>query len=430
MPNQRGFTTIVLFLGLSFVAIIVGMVYYTQFNHNLHLGNNSSKSGFGMDPKNWNAPTGGSVLYAENLPPCQGTELFNSPPAVEGTYNNISPLGHTSSYNGITEHVFPVDHMSFDLLHVTPGDHQTPSLPATLLAPADLELFQVSHTTYEQSGKETGNDYALSLAPCREVTLGFGHVTTISPKIQNAIDHPDQKNCRAPFTTGGVGSPTFKSCIYSTLLKLKSGEQIGTAGGPGVTTQGFDYAVYDMRIKPLPFVDPKYWTPQNLHSVCGLYYYPNGPVKTALLKKLNNTKKDGNGLPDCGTNMWDKAGTIQGNWVLPNTPTGKVPDPQGLSIARLYYDPSQGLIDWGGTIAPAGTLQFNIMSSGFINRDPADVKPDGSIYCFQFQDADLGPAFSFSIMMQLVDDKTLKVEYLKSICPSSPAFSNPTTYLR
>lgn len=382
----------------------------------------------GYNTKNWNAPTGGEISYAENLSPCVGTELFNSPPAVDDTYNNISPLGHTSSYNGITGHVFPVDHMSFDLKHVTPGDRMTPSLPAILLAPADVEIYQVSHTTYEKDGKVTGNDYAVFYAPCREVTGYFGHVTSISHKIQIAIDHADQKKCHAPFTTGGEGSLTFKQCNYSFLLSLKSAEKIGTAGGPDVMTQGFDYGVYDMRIQPLPFVDQKYWTPLNLHAVCGLYYYPDGTVKKTLLSKINNTKKDTNGLPDCGTNMWDKAGTIQGNWILPNTPTGKVPDPQGLTIMHLYYDPSQGLIDWGGTIAPAGTLQFKIKNSGFINRDPAEVKTDGMVYCFQ--DPSFGPAYSSSIMVQLVDSNSLKIQYLKGICPSSLTFSNPTTYVR
>src|SRR5258708_20643433 len=50
-----------------------------------------------MDTKNWNAPTGGEILYAQNLPSSKETKLFNSVPAVDGTYENISPLGQTSS---------------------------------------------------------------------------------------------------------------------------------------------------------------------------------------------------------------------------------------------------------------------------------------------------------------------------------------------
>ena len=430
MPNQKGFVPIALVLILITIAAI--NIYFIK-SHPGGVGIPQRALTItgtkpGLDIKNWNAPTGQEILYAQNLPSCQGTELFSSPPAVDGSYNNISPLGHTSSYNGNTGHVFPVDHMSFDLKHATPFDRMTPSLPAILLAPADVEVYQITHTTYERNSQVTGNDYSVSFAPCKEVTLYFGHVTSISPKLQNAVDHADQKKCQAPFTTGGGGSLTFKQCNYSLLLNLKSGEQIGTAGGPDVMTKAFDFGVYDQRIQPLPFINPKYWTPQNLHAVCGLYYYPSGALKTSLLNKINNTKKDANGNPDCGTNMWDKAGTIQGNWILPNTPTGKVPDPQGFSIARLYYNPSQGLIDWGGTIAPAGTVQFSITNSGVINRDPADVKADGLVYCFQ--DMLFGLTYSHSVILQLIDDSTLKIQYINGVCPSSLTFSNPATYSR
>lgn len=427
-----GVTTIFFILGLFYIFFYKSPSGITSLNSKYsHSGTFGSKtdSMFGSDSKSWNAPNGNEVLYAENLPSCQGTELFNSPPAVDGTYNNISPLGHTSSYNGNTGHVFPVDHMSFDLKHLTPGDRMTSSLPAILLAPGDIEIYKVSHTTYEKDGKVTGNDYAIFYAPCREVTGYFGHVTSISSKIQMAVDQTDKKNCQTPFTTGGGGSLTFKQCNYSLLLNLKNGEQIGTAGGPDVMTKAFDYGVYDQRIQPLPFINPKYWTPMNLHAVCGLYYYPNGPVKNSLLRKIDNTKKDPKGFPDCGTNMWDKKDTIQGNWVLPNTPTGyRVPDPEGLAVVHLYNDPNQGLIDWGGTIAPADRIQFPFTSSGLINREPGDIKADGQVYCFQ--DLSFGSANARSIKLQLVDSNTLKAEYHNGVCPSSPALSHPTTYVR
>lgn len=386
---------------------------------------------FDSNTRNWNAPTsgsGGGILYAENLPSCQGTELFNALPAVDDTYDTISPLGQTSANHGSPGHVFPVDHVYFNFKHVISGDYSSPSLPTTVLSPGDIEIFQINTITYEKDGKNIGNDYHLYFAPCREVTAYFGHLSTLSSQLQNAIDHADQKSCGAPFITGSPANTTLKPCSYSLLLNVKSGEEIGTAGGPGAVASSFDFGVYDQRIQSLPFINPKYWTPLNLHTVCGLHYYPDGSVKTSLLNKINNAKKDAGGFPDCGTNMWDRAHTAQGNWVLPNTPIGRVPDMQGLAAVHLNTDPSQGLIDWGGAIAPADRIQFSIAGSGVINRDPADVKADGSVYCFQ--DTSQGTTYARSVKLQLVDDNTLKAEYLAGACPSFPAFSSPTTYFR
>ncbi len=382
-----------------------------------------------MNTKKWNAPTegvGGNILYAENLPSCQGTDLFNSPLAIEGTYDSISPLGQTSSPG----HTFPVDHLYFNLKRTTQGDYSSPSLPATILSPGDIEIFQINTIMYEKDGKDIGSDYHIWFAPCREVTAYLGHVTSLNSKIKNAIDHADQKSCGTPYSTGSPPNTMLKPCSYSLLLHLKSGEEIGTSGGPSVMTflAAFDLGVYDQRIPALPFINQRYWTPHNLHAVCGVHYYPDGPVKASLLSKINNVKKETSGFPGCGTNMWDKIGSAQGNWVLPDTPVGRVPDMQGLAAIHLNTDPSQGLIDWGGAIAPADRIQFTIVSNGVVNRDPADIKVDGSVYCFE--DTNHRSANARSVMLQLVDNNTLKAEYLNSACPSFLAFSNPTTYSR
>jgi len=434
--RQQGITPASGFFGALTRSLVIAMqgIDRKQFFDSSQSSPSTSNNGNGSgQAPAWNAPTGGGIggiLYAQNLPSCQGTELFNSPLAVEGTYDSISPLGRTSANSGNVGHVVPVDHLYVNFKRTTPGDYSSPSLPATILAPGDIEIFEISTLTYEKDGKDIGSDYHLYFAPCREVTAYFGHATALSPKIQTALDHADQKSCGAPYSTGSPPNTIEKPCNYSLLLNLKSGEEIGTAGGPGVMTYlaSFDFGVYDQRREPLPFVDPKYWTPLNLHAVCGLYYYPDGPIKTNLLKKIDNTKKDANGLPDCGTNMWDKAGTLQGNWVLPGTPTGRVPDMQGFVAMHLNTDPSQGLIDWGSGIAPADRIQFSFANSGVVNRDPADVKADGSIYCFQ--DMNHGTTYARSVILQLVDDNTLKAQYVRGACPSSPAFSNPTTYVR
>ena len=373
---------------------------------------------------NWNSPQIGEVTEALSMPSCQGTNLFSSPVVDPATIGYIDPLGHTSSYNGNAGHVIPVDHMYFNFRHTDPNDFTSPTLPTTVLSPGNLEIFQVKSVTYINNSTKavTGHDYTLYMAPCKEVTVYLGHIDTISQTIQSAVDQAtgDKKYCQPDNVMDGT---IFRSCTYAMLLNVKAGDQIGAAGGSGISTMAFDFGVYDMRIKSLPFIDQKYWTTQNLHTVCGLNYYPNGAVKTAQFQKVKNTKL-ANGLPDCGTNMWDKAGTIQGNWVLPGTPTGPVPDQPGLAIVPYNNDPSQGDLDWGGTIAPADRILFKMVSSGIINRDPSQVTPDGKIYCYD------SSTYNGRIVLQLADTNTLKIERQRGSCPASPSFTNPTTYVR
>lgn len=413
--------------------LIGGVAGYQSYKHHQRQNQFTANHTNGPIPSNGPAPTIGhsshQIVQASNLPACKGTELFKVPIADPGSYDYIDPLGHVSSYNGNTQHVFPVDHMYFSLRHTVPGNLNAPSVAVPIVAPADVQVWQVLDTSFEKDGQVSGHDYAVGLAPCADVEIILGHVNVLNPAIQDAITHPNFKNCGDPYATSGAGSPTYRTCTYSLALMLKSGDSVGSAGGPGVTTSAFDYGVYDERIQPLPFVAAKYFTAQNLHAVCGLQYYADGPAKTSLLRTVKNTQKAANGLPDCGTNMWDKPGSARGTWVLPDTPTnGSVPDAQGLSVIPLNNDPSQGVIDWGGTIAPADQIHFPIAASGLINRDTADVKADGQVYCFQ--DTAGGIAYARSVELQLVDEHTLKAAYLKGTCPSRAVLSNPTTYVR
>lgn len=425
--HQNGFAhlaLIVVFLVVVAVIALAGWQVFSRRNdggyHPYVTDMHHSYGGPGTGGPAWNDPRNNEVLEAANMASCRGTSQFTSPIADLSTIDYIEPLGHTSSYNGNSQHVFPVDHMYVSLRHTQPSNPQSDTLSATVLSPGDIEIFQVKDVTYLKNNQVIGHDYTMYMAPCKEVTIYLGHIDTVSQAIQNAVAQAtgDKKFCQPDFTQDGT---TFRPCGYSVLVNVKAGEQLGTAGGPGVRTQAFDYGTYDARVAPLAFVDQKYWTPENLHAVCGLNYYPAGAVKTAQFQKLKSTKITA-GLPDCGNNMWDVAGTLQGNWILPGTPTGPVPDMQGLSIAPYDMDPSQIVVDWGGTIAPADRVTVHTAASGVINRLPSQVTADGKVYCY----SDSYKAVS----IQLVDGSTLKAEEHSGSCPRTPVLANPTTYAR
>lgn len=384
----------------------------------------------GQSGPNQSGGNQGSFMPGNDLADCQGTSLFSVPLAAENAYDRIIPLGNNGSSNGVAGHVFPVGHLYFTLFRSQPGNYESPTVPAAVVAPSDLEIFEVTATDYQQDGKTIGHDYQILFAPCKGVAVRLDHINTLSSGVQKALDG-GTKSCEGSFSTG-PGSPVFVPCRYSLNLKLRSGDAIGSARGPrqgGFMVNSFDFGVYDLRIPPLPFIDSKYWGGLTARAVCGIGYYSDGPVKTALFNKLQTTRIAANGLPDCGTSMWGKAGTIQGNWVLPGTPGGSPPDNEnGLAISRLNTDPNQGDIDWGGTIAPADRILFPIKDSGALNRDPAQVTADGKIHCYEDQSD--GPARARSVNVQLVDADTLKVEYHAGACAANASFSKPTTYVR
>lgn len=445
--DQFGFAPIILIVsvvillavGVGGYMVLTHMPQYGQ-QHPIYQGNhvaygqgsnngqnqNENQGQQGGNNLNWNSSALNEISEAENLPSCQGNAILNSPIADISTFAGIEPLGNVSSYNGNSQHVIPVDHMYVDFKRQGGSTSpQSPTLPATVLSPANIEIFQVSAVDYVKNGQVYNHDYTIYFASCKEVVFYYGHINTITKPIQDAMDAATDKTCPTPNVIDNV---TYKSCTYGMTLKMNSGDKIGTAGGPDEkNTVSFDFGTYDSRGKPAAFIDMAYETPYNLHSVCGLDYYPDGAVKTSLYQKVENTVKNAQGFPDCGTNMQDKENTIQGNWYLPNAPkNGQVPNAQAIVFIHKNTNAKNGVVDWGGTIAPANRFEFTPSTSGLINREPSQVTADGNIYCYY----DTVYGLSGKVLVQLTDSKTVKVEYQAGSCSASNNFKKPTTYIR
>ena len=424
--KTKGAQKYLIVLIVAVVAIIIAAVYLilgsSLVNYSgSHTGNYSQAGNYSVSNYSAGNSSHASSYYpTTDLASCQGTELFNVSPAVPGTYKYLEPLGHTSSYDGNAGHVIPADHMYF---YFTDPQNSSPSDIATIVAPANVEIYNIVSKTYVNNGIVTSHDYQIWFSPCTQVYGLFDHVDRINSTLQTAITDSKQRTC-SNFTTG-PGSPTYETCNYAVNLKLKAGQEIGTAGGPNVSTYAFDFGVYDLRNPPLPFVDQKLYS-YSLYAVCGISYFKNGSVKNGLYNSLETTLVEPNGLKDCGSNMWDKAGTIQGNWIIPGSQVqGVLPDNQyGLSIAPMDTNPSENVIDWGGMISPANRISFTPTNSGTVNRNPANVTADGNIYCYQ----DINS--STILYIQLINSTAMKIEFHTSSCPSNPSFSNAMVYVR
>jgi hypothetical protein len=76
-----------------------------------------------------------------------------------------------------------------------------------------------------------------------------------------------------------------------------------------------------------------------------------------------------------------------------------------------------------------GAMEYIPNHSGFINREPSEVRADGNTYCYEPQD-NLWFTVGGKILVQLIDDHTLKVEHKEGSCNDNESFITPFVYER
>lgn len=386
------------------------------WNPNQNNYTDSHNSGYGEEfPSPVDCPSNGTLTY---------------PPADLDSFDYIIPLGNLNPPG----HTFPTDHIyfSFKTQSGNPKDFNSPTLPVKVFAPADITIFAVRQgTATTSSGSST--DYRLDFTTCPQVFFYYDHIAVLDPRIQAVLNTTSPQQCGE----NNQGGQDYRACFYRASLSLKAGDLIGIAGGPGSNAylRAFDFGGYDLRTPELAFMD-KQRIPgqpdQFLHTVCPLDYYRDASLKASLYQKVQNTKVNADGLPDCGTPMQDLPGTIQGNWNTQNSLVQQGPQDWNtqLAIVHLNTDPSQGVISLGGTLSQGGRTQFGVAKTGAVNREPREVTADGNVYCYQGQQITFGGKSAGHFLFQLIDNYTLKAEYSSGDCSGTFKFQQPVTYIR
>ncbi len=388
-------------------------------NYNPNAPQEQSNVGFAMAGNNGDTTTA-------NLPDCTSNTLFDHLPTDTTAYTGVEPLGHM---NG--EHVLPdqADHVYINIVSAS----NTSSQLTTVYAPGNVTLLQAMKKSNYINGSNV-TDYLLEFSPCKSVIFTYDHIRNLNSKILNAI------NGKTPICQqGGV----HLSCTYPNLsVKLSSGEKIGTAGGPDTFSLAFDFGGADIRTKQLAFLDtsPSVQTgvtgDSYFHTVCPLDYFTSA-LKNALYSKLTIKNAGANGIPACGTTMQDLAGTAQGNWYHQGaTQAYQGLDIQGaLAIVHSNLDPTKGVISAGIDLFPnngdlGAQIEFTPQASGYINREPSQIKPDGHTYCFDGPIMSGGNGEEGHVNIQFINTTTLHLNYGNGACAANPTVTNPLTYVR
>jgi hypothetical protein len=330
------------------------------------------------------------------LASCGSTKgVFTIPPVALADFFGWVPLGNLNPPG----HTFPTDHQ---YIYVNNPESSAPRRTVNVVAPSDIVI---THARTSTESPDNITDYTIDFTPCAEVAAEFGHVLTIDPSILSQIGAIDQ------FCNSYSPSPgsTYTSCESANIaIKVSAGTVIGTAGGPAPHSFGLDFSLWDAREAPLSYANPARWnsSPDKIDQlhVAGASDYFAEPAATQIAPRVGSF--DGvtarTALPLGGKIDFDVLGTALGIWFNPSQPTQ--PEYNHFAIVPDNIDPSKidispGLLRYW----TRGLVSYAPQATGFVNRNPVDIKADSHIYCMEYPGA-------WAMLMQLSDDTTLWVE--------------------
>lgn len=349
------------------------------------------------------------ILFpSESLPSCnEKKELFTVSPVSFEDLNVVIPLGSLNP----SSHVFPTDHI---YMNVKRDEILDMPKSAMVVSPGEIYIIQIS--SYEHiSANSSFTDYDLEFYPCKEIYAKFGHVTSISKKLQEKFDQ-SYGECNSYST----GATYVKRCNKRVNVKLEAGDEIGTTGGFKGAAAGLDFWLADYRKEKINYANPSRWGKISFYITCPIdYFIPDIRNKMYLL--LNRARSI---EPICGTIEQDIAGTAQGVWFVKGT-TNIYPEDLHLALAHDNIRPlnevfsvGMSLLDYG---LSSGTYHFSPKHSGMVNRDFKEVLPDGTIYCYDSLSGKFGDQISKRIILQLTSPTTLKIQgQAMSSCDTEP----------
>ncbi len=347
------------------------------------------------------------LFPTEILPSCADRkELFTISPVSFDDLDVIAPLGSLNP----SDHVFPTDHMYFNVKYSEAGE--TYPLRAKVFSPGEIYITQISSAEHISSNQPF-TDYDLEFYPCKEIYAKFGHVTSISPKLQEQFDQSFGE-CTS-YSTGGTD---FKRCNKKVNIKLEAGEEIGTTGGFRGAAAGLDFWLADYRTNQITYANPDRWGGISFYIACPIDYFTSN-VKNNLFAIVRNRRMI---EPVCGTIEQDIIGRAQGVWFLERSQSSPNEDSH-VALAHDNFNPLKGVFSIGTSITglDSNTYSFDPQSSGFINRDFADVIP-GNIYCYDSLTKKFdNQASPFRIILEMTSDTKIVIEKQdESICGSKP----------
>ncbi len=338
------------------------------------------------------------------------------------------------------DHTFPTPHFYF----YTKNPYDTSDIEAPVYSPADLRLTSVSLRHYDalRGGTPNYTDYQLTFSVCADVDIYFIHVRSITFKPIVDLIEAQKSRCRwnQDGGTNTGGGSNEQSCNLEvprdSVITMAAGDPLGTTGDKqGVG--GLDMGMRDYRVNNgRDFINVQHHCPgtgneHNVYARCSAVC-PLDYVSSTERAKYIDLFSDGMGRaattePKCGTVHWDIPKTAQGYWFTTNPAYANRHEEFDLFMAKSPLDASIEVFSMGRSVPnlEGRIYAFTPKTSGLTNRRFAEIT-DAQTYCYDGLnngDPQRAPPSSFVLVVQLVNDTTLKVEMQSRSTCGNGAFS-------
>lgn len=332
----------------------------------------------------------------------EGTVTFSRSIIDENAYSSINPLGDLSPDDG---HTFPTDHGAFWLTHASgssPADN--------VYAPADGTIIKIRYT------KEANyNDYIMYIAHTNTFYSYIGHMSEIDSSILDKTG------------TLSEGENNFNE----NPPEITKGQTIGKTGGTGEAQNSMYWGILDAD-KTLQYANTERY---NIYShTTHFIEYCDETLQTTLIGQIGsappyNYERTAEPLWGEVDYYKDHQNTLIGNWFHSSIDET---DPMAefekhLSFVYDMWDPTQILIGIGGTLSITNTVYTVVGNS----PDPKDTTTgETAVFKLQGTEEFSETGLTGTIMVEMTDAETIKVETFTGH-PDSPSFtSNAQTYIR
>ena len=349
--------------------------------------NNESPQNDSQDPKN------DLVIGAFSVPPFDTSDL-----------RSLVPLGNLNP----SAHVFPTDHMYLICASNKPA--------LEIKSPGNVHILKITRGTSTSISLNNSYEYTIALGS-ENSYMYWSHVSNLSQRLLTALNNFSGAVCQPAYTTGGI---TYQGCYaYPDGLSAVAGETLGFANiNTGLGGIDLGIKIKGEAGNPLEYFDAK-----------------SRNMLEAKLGSFDGRRKR-TALPICGEYNLDVPGTAMGNWIKQGST--RTPEDNNLALVKDNITPSIQVFSAGLTLPNlnSGTYYFNPTSTGIINRNFSEVKPDGITYCYTLDllgFVNTGNSIpNISIIIKMENNTTLSAEKRSCDCSCTPfAFTNfKMTYTR
>jgi len=351
------------------------------------------------------------ISVPDYLPACNSSSQYTVLPLKETDFFGIWPLGNLNP----SGHTLPTDHIYLETTNTERWSKST-QRSRPLYSPGDIWISKISKSENQTMGVA---DYDMEYYLCKDIKGKFGHVGSVSKKIESKLTKPER--C-TEYTAGGT---TFKRCEYELKEEIKAGEQIGTAGDG--QSGMLDIWAIDYRLKPIEFANPKRWRTDSFYITCPADHF-TAELKDKLSKRFSGPN---NGIrtkePVCGTIDVDIKGAAQGAWFPLGGSEKPGSEDQVLALAFDNIETDKQVFSMGLSGISKGfkssTYSFIPKTAGLIDRNFSQVTADNQTYCYNTDTARNSRYSSekHAIYVTMPDSKTIRVEDSgRTSCGSGP----------